>query len=105
MVLSKPFLTSTLLFSSISPNYEAILKEELWGCHKYMGFSITELKNMTIRDRKTYIRKHNGEQMKKQTDLKNRGSKTSNNTALMNQVARMRQEENTNMSNNMKAAT
>lgn len=69
-----------------------------------MGFSITELKNMTIRDRKTYIRKHNGEQMKKQTDLKNRGSKTSNNTALMNQVARMRQEENTNMSNNMKAA-
>lgn len=43
--------------------------------------------------------------MKKQTDLKNRGSKTSNNTALMNQVARMRQEENTNMSNNMKAAT
>ena len=70
-----------------------------------MGFSITELKNMTIRDRKTYIRKHNGEQMKKQTDLKNRGSTTSNNTALMNQVARMRQEENTNMSNNMKAAT
>lgn len=70
-----------------------------------MGFSITELKNMTIRDRKIYIRKHNGEQMKKQTDLKNRGSKTSNNTALMNQVARMRQEENTNMSNNMKAAT
>ena len=70
-----------------------------------MGFSITELKNMTIRDRKAYIRKHNGEQIKKQTDLKNKGSKTSNNTALMNQVARMRQEENTNMSNNMKAAT
>lgn len=60
---------------------------------------------MTIRDRKAYIRKHNGEQVKKQTDLKNKGGKTSNNTILMNQVARMKQEENENTSKNIKAAT
>lgn len=65
---------------------------------------MTELNNMTIRDRKAYIRKHNGEQVKKQTDYKNRGSNTTNNSALMNQVARMKQEELENMTNNKKAA-
>lgn len=63
-----------------------------------------ELNKMSIRDRKAYIRKHNGEQVKKQTDLKNKGNKTSNSSALMNQVARMKQDESENMTNKLKAA-
>lgn len=65
---------------------------------------MTELNKMTIRDRKAYIRKHNGEQTKKQTDYKNKGNSNTNNSALMNQVARMKQDELENMTNNKKAA-
>lgn len=56
----KPFLNGTILFSSISPNYERNLKEELYGCFKYIGIPFDILENMPIRDRKFYIAKHNG---------------------------------------------
>lgn len=69
-----------------------------------MGFSMTELNKMTIRDRKAYIRKHNGEQAKKQADYKSKGNSNTNNSTLMNQVARMKQDELENMTNNRKAA-
>ena len=65
MALLIHFLKSTLLFSSVSPNYERNLKEEIWGCHKYIGFSLDEIMNMPIRDRKAYIQKHNQEQASK----------------------------------------
>lgn len=56
----KPFLTGTILFSSISPNYERNLKEELYGCFKYIGIPFDILDKMPTRDRKFYIAKHNG---------------------------------------------
>lgn len=60
MALLKPFLNGTILFSSISPDYERNLKEELYGCFKYIGIPFDILEKMPIRDRKFYIAKHNG---------------------------------------------
>lgn len=59
MVRSRPFLNGTILFSSISPDYETNLKEELFGCFKYIGIPFETLDKMPIRDRKYYIIKHN----------------------------------------------
>lgn len=49
------------LFSSISPDYEYYLKEEIWGCMHYMGFGYETLRKMPIRDRKFFIMRHNKE--------------------------------------------
>lgn len=48
------------MFSSISPDYEKNLKDELFGCFKYIGIPFDILNKMPIRDRKFYIAKHNG---------------------------------------------
>lgn len=48
-----------MLFSSISPNYEKNLKDELFSCFKYVGIPFETLEKMPIRDRKIYIIKHN----------------------------------------------
>lgn len=47
------------LFSSISPDYEANLKEELFRCFKYIGIPFDVLDKMPMRDRKFYISRHN----------------------------------------------
>ena len=49
-----------IMFSSISPDYEKNLKDELYGCFKYIGIPFDILNKMPIRDRKFYIAKHNG---------------------------------------------
>lgn len=49
-----------IMFSSISPDYERNLKDELYGCFKYIGIPFDILNKMPIRDRKYYIAKHNG---------------------------------------------
>ena len=54
------FLSGTILFSSISPNFERNLKDELYGCFKYIGIPFDVLDRMPVRDRKFYIAKHNG---------------------------------------------
>lgn len=48
-----------MMFSSISPEYENNLKEELFGCFKYIGIPFDVLNTMAIRDRKYYINQHN----------------------------------------------
>lgn len=53
-------MNGTILFSSISPDYERNLKEELFECFKYIGIPFDILYKMPVRDRKFYISKHNG---------------------------------------------
>ena len=60
MARSRHFLNGTIMFSSISPDYERNLKDELYGCFKYIGIPFDILNKMPIRDRKFYIAKHNG---------------------------------------------
>ena len=64
MARLRHFLNGTILFSSISPNYEQTLKEELFGCFKYIGIPFDQLNKMPTRDRKYYIMKHNNEMEK-----------------------------------------
>jgi hypothetical protein len=48
------------MFFSILPNeYERKLKEEIWGCFKYIGLPMDLIMSMPIQDRKFYIIKHN----------------------------------------------
>lgn len=48
------------MFFSILPNeYERHLKEEIWGCFKYIGLPMETIMSMPIQDRKFYIIKHN----------------------------------------------
>lgn len=59
----KCFYNLTNLFFSIYPiDYEKNLKEELWGCFKYIGIPMDTLMNMPIQDRRYYIQKHNEDQ-------------------------------------------
>jgi hypothetical protein len=53
----------TSIFFSISPeDYERNLKDEIWGCFKYIGIPLDTVMNMPIQDRKYFIMRHNAEQ-------------------------------------------
>ena len=47
------------MFSGISPNFAQALREELFGCFKYIHIPYSELMNMPTKDRKYYIKRHN----------------------------------------------
>jgi len=47
------------MFSGISPDFAKTLREELFGCFKYIHIPYSELMTMPTRDRKYYIRRHN----------------------------------------------
>jgi len=67
------FLDTTILFS-LTSNFEKSLKNELWLCHKNMELSMSEILNMSVADRKTYISIHNKlvEKEKEQMRIKRR---------------------------------
>lgn len=48
----------TTIFSSTYHNEEAF-KYELWNCFKIIGFSMSDIMKMPIRDRKFYIQQYN----------------------------------------------
>ena len=82
------FLSGTILFSSISPNFERNLKDELYGCFKYIGIPFDVLDRMPVRDRKFYIAKHNG--ITEEENSKNRNENTINGE-LINTYAKVHQ--------------
>ena len=82
------FLNGTILFSSISPNFERNLKDELYGCFKYIGIPFDVLDRMPVRDRKFYIAKHNG--ITEEENSKNRNENTINGE-LINTYANLHQ--------------
>ena len=71
----KPFLTGTILFSSISPEYEIQLKEELYACLNYMRLPVDVYK-LPIRDRKYYIKLHNEAREKREKERSAPGTRT-----------------------------
>ena len=82
------FLNGTILFSSISPNFERNLKDELYGCFKYIGIPFDVLDRMPVRDRKFYIAKHNG--VVEEENSKNKSDNTINGE-LLNAYANIHQ--------------
>ena len=77
-----------ILFSSISPNFERNLKDELYGCFKYIGIPFDVLDRMPVRDRKFYIAKHNG--ITEEENSKNKNENTINGE-LINTYANIHQ--------------
>jgi hypothetical protein len=47
------------MFSGISPNYQLALKEELFGCFKYIHIPFESLMKMPVKDRRYFIKRHN----------------------------------------------
>lgn len=54
-----PFLNSTLLFSSISPDFKRYLWDEIISCVKFVGIDHNTILKMPTYIRKIYIFKHN----------------------------------------------
>ena len=50
---------TNLFFSTLPNNFERNLKEEIWGCFKYVGIPLDTIMNMPIADRKFFITMHN----------------------------------------------
>ena len=69
MAHSIRFLDSTILFS-LTSNYDRNLKHELWLCHKNMNLTMSDILNMTVADRKSYIAIHNKLVEKEKESLK-----------------------------------
>lgn len=92
----RPFLKPTILFSSISPNYESYLKDELWGCFHYIGIPLDILDKMPIRDRKFYIRKHNNAAENNNKAVNPKGVGRTNDPNMINAVAQRTQSANKN---------
>lgn len=65
-----------MLFSSISPNFEKNLKEELFGCFKYIGIPFDILDKMPVRDRRFYIMRHN--RLTQEEQARYEGTKSTN---------------------------
>lgn len=61
VALTKPFLPLEKLCLSTFDGKEQILKKELFLLHKHLKFSMNELLEMPIQDRKFYLAKHNEE--------------------------------------------
>ena len=77
-----------------------MLKEELWGCFKYIGIPFETLEKMPIRDRKYYILRHNSEQLdKKKDDINNKNLKRTNDPFVLEKMAEKEQIKNKNMRN------
>lgn len=59
VVRSRPFLTGAMMFSSISDEYEKNIKNEIFGCFRYMKMKFDDIYAMPTKDRRFFIQKHN----------------------------------------------
>ena len=72
MAPSSPFLSGMIMFSGISPDFGQVLKEEIFGCFKYIGIPYSEIMAMPTKDRKTYVTMHNKETREQEALLNNK---------------------------------
>ena len=102
MAHSRHFLSGTILFSSISPDYEKLLKDELYGCFKYIKIPFSELYSMPIRDRKYYIMRHNQTVEEENLEYQRRSGKGESKTEAIEKYTNLEQSnlKNFNSRNN-----
>lgn len=81
-------------------DYEKRLKDEIYGCFKYIGIPIETVYNMPIQDRKYFILKHNAEQEESASEQQRleKGGGMRNNGDL-NSYARLEQSNRKNGNN------
>ena len=71
------FYNLTNTYFSILPNeFEKNLKDEIWGCFKYIGIPMETIMNMPIQDRKYYIMKHNTDEEELKQEIEGGGGET-----------------------------
>lgn len=85
------------MFFLITPSeYEAMLKEEIWACFKYMNIPLETIYSMPIMDRKFFIRKHN-ESVKQENKSHERASGNEKETNIegvaINSFAKLEQQK------------
>ena len=68
-------LTNTY-FSILPAEFEKNLKEEIWGCFKYIGIPIDTVMNMPIQDRKYFIMKHNADEAELKAEIEGDGGES-----------------------------
>ena len=75
-------------------DYEAALKDELWGCYKYIGIPFETLYSMPIQDRKYYIQRHNAESKEQQEQYEtSNGHVMTHNGEAINSFAAIEQQK------------
>ena len=86
---------TNLFFSILPSEYEAALKDELWGCYKYIGIPFETLYNMPIQDRKYYIQRHNAEskEQQEQYEASTNGHVMTHGGEAINSFAAMEQQK------------
>lgn len=75
MALLLPFLTSTLLFSSMSPDFKSYLWDEITSCVKFVGIGHDTILKMPTYIRRFYIAKHNEYIREEKEKMKNSNKK------------------------------
>ena len=94
MGLYLSFYNLTNTYFSILPNeFEKSLKEEIWGCFKYIGIPIDTVMNMPIQDRKFYIMKHNAEEEELKQEIEGGGDNHTIDGEALNTYAKLAQND------------
>ena len=82
-----------MFFSTLPDDYETKLKDEIYGCFKYIGIPIETLYHMTVQDRRYFILRHNAEQQR--IELEQESNKNGNSiNANLNEYAKLDQQNN-----------
>jgi len=90
-------LTSTF-FSTLPDDYERKLKDEIYGCFKYIGIPIETVYHMPVQDRRYFIMKHNAEQehlVHEQEEMMNKPNQNqTRSNGNLNTYAKLEQQNN-----------
>lgn len=90
-------LTSTF-FSTLPDDYEKKLKDEIYGCFKYIGIPIETVYHMPVQDRRYFIMRHNAEQehlIHEQEEMMNKpGQNQTRTSGNLNAYAKLEQQNN-----------
>jgi hypothetical protein len=79
-------------------DYEKKLKDEIYGCFKYIGIPIETVYHMPVQDRRYFIMRHNAEQehlIHEQEEMMNKpGQNQTRNNGNLNAYAKLEQQNN-----------
>lgn len=94
MGLYLSFYNLTNIFFSILPTeFERNLKEEIWGCFKYIGIPMDTIMNMPIQDRKYFIMKHNADEAELKAEIEGGGETHTIEGEALNAYAKVTQND------------
>lgn len=84
---------TNICFSILPIEFEKNLKDEIWGCFKYIGIPMDTIMNMPIQDRKYYIMKHNAEEEELKQEMEGGGETHTIEGEALNAYAKVTQND------------